>query len=157
MNSSHKGQWRGVFFDLRLNKRLSKQSRCWWFETASCSLWCHCNKYPFYLQVPKLDRNEISALILFKSHCIWHSFPIVASLSDQTVNYSKFVNKDLFYSVKYKGSCPVESVRADHCGVTISSNAIQDTLIYRQLARELTLVDNLILGHQSLSYERLSG
>ena len=23
----------GVFFDLRLNKRLSKQSRCWWFET----------------------------------------------------------------------------------------------------------------------------
>ena len=32
-----------VFFDLRLNKRLSKQSRRWWFETPSCSLWCHCN------------------------------------------------------------------------------------------------------------------
>ena len=30
-----------VFFDLRLNKRLSKQSRGWWFETPSCSLWCH--------------------------------------------------------------------------------------------------------------------
>ena len=25
----------GVFFDLRLNKRLSKQSRQWWFETPS--------------------------------------------------------------------------------------------------------------------------
>ena len=32
-----------VFFDLRLNKWLSKQSRWWWFETPSCSLWRHCN------------------------------------------------------------------------------------------------------------------
>ena len=30
-----------VFFDLRLNKRLSKQSWSWWFETPSCSLWRH--------------------------------------------------------------------------------------------------------------------
>ena len=29
-----------VFFDLRLNKRLSKQSWGWWFETPSRSLWC---------------------------------------------------------------------------------------------------------------------
>ena len=33
----------GVFFDLRLNKRLSKQPRGWWFETQSWSLWRHCN------------------------------------------------------------------------------------------------------------------
>ena len=32
-----------VFFDLRLNERLSKQSRGWWFETPSRSLWRHCN------------------------------------------------------------------------------------------------------------------
>ena len=32
-----------VFFDLRLNKRLSKQSWCWWFETPSRSLWRHYN------------------------------------------------------------------------------------------------------------------
>ena len=32
-----------VFFDLRLNKRLSKQSRRQWFETPSHSLWRHCN------------------------------------------------------------------------------------------------------------------
>ena len=31
------------FFDLRLNKWLSKQSWCRWFETPLCSLWCHCN------------------------------------------------------------------------------------------------------------------
>ena len=32
-----------VFFDLRLNKRLSKQPWGWWFETPSWSLWRHCN------------------------------------------------------------------------------------------------------------------
>ena len=32
-----------VFFDLRLNKRLSKQPWGWWFETPSCSLWRHRN------------------------------------------------------------------------------------------------------------------
>ena len=32
-----------VFFDLRLNKRLSKQSWGWWLETLSCPLWLHCN------------------------------------------------------------------------------------------------------------------
>ena len=32
-----------VFFDLRLNKRLSKQPWGWWFETLSSSLWRHCN------------------------------------------------------------------------------------------------------------------
>ena len=32
-----------VFFDLRPNKRLSKQSWCWWFETPSRPLWRHCN------------------------------------------------------------------------------------------------------------------
>ena len=32
-----------VFFDLRLNKRLSKQSWGWWFETPSSPLWRHCN------------------------------------------------------------------------------------------------------------------
>ena len=32
-----------VFFDLRLNKRLSKQSWGWWFETPSFPLWRHSN------------------------------------------------------------------------------------------------------------------
>ena len=40
-------QWRGAFFffffDLRLNKRLSKQSWGWWSQTPSRSLWRHCN------------------------------------------------------------------------------------------------------------------
>ena len=32
-----------VFFDLRPNKRLSKQSWGWWFETLLSPLWCHRN------------------------------------------------------------------------------------------------------------------
>ena len=32
-----------VFVDLHLNKRLSKQSWGWWFETPSRPLWGHCN------------------------------------------------------------------------------------------------------------------
>ena len=35
-----------VFFDLRPNKRLSKQPWGWRFETLSWSLWRHCNDSP---------------------------------------------------------------------------------------------------------------
>ena len=38
-----------VFFHLRLNKRLGKQSRRRWFETPSCSLWRHCNVSCFHI------------------------------------------------------------------------------------------------------------
>ena len=43
-----------VFFDLRLNKRLSKQSWGWWFETLPCPLWHHCNVAPCCQAVPEL-------------------------------------------------------------------------------------------------------
>ena len=33
-----------VYFDLRPNKRLSKQLWGWWFETQSRPLWCHRNE-----------------------------------------------------------------------------------------------------------------
>ena len=34
-----------VFFDLGPNKQLSKHWWCWWFETPSRPLWCHCNEF----------------------------------------------------------------------------------------------------------------
>ena len=50
-----------VFYDLRLNKRLSKQSWGWWFETPSCPLWRHCN-------------DNITALLeSLMSTTIWHT------------------------------------------------------------------------------------
>ena len=33
-----------VFFDLCLNRRMSKQLWGWWLETPSCPLWRHCNE-----------------------------------------------------------------------------------------------------------------
>ena len=47
VNSPLKGQWRrlDVFFYLRLNKRLSKQSWGWWFEMPSHPLWRHYNDW----------------------------------------------------------------------------------------------------------------
>ena len=42
-----RGQWREalmfLYIYIRLNKRLSKQWRRWWFEMPWCSLWRHCN------------------------------------------------------------------------------------------------------------------
>ena len=53
-----------VFLDLRLNKRLSKQSRGWWFEMPSHSLWRHCNvdgkRFPEWL----LRRAYISLVVV---------------------------------------------------------------------------------------------
>ena len=37
-----------VFFDLRLNNWLSKQSWGWWFEMLSCPLWSHRNAVTLY-------------------------------------------------------------------------------------------------------------
>ena len=60
-----------VFFDLRLNKRLSTQSRRRWFETPSRPLWRHYNvealNYSFItlvclsdsINIPTLDLNKL--------------------------------------------------------------------------------------------------
>ena len=41
-----------VFSDLRLNKRLNKQSRRRWFETPSRSLWRYCNEKELFFFHP---------------------------------------------------------------------------------------------------------
>ena len=49
-----------VFFDLRLNKRLSKQPWGWWFETPSWSSWRHCNgQQRRHLMLPSLEQGHI--------------------------------------------------------------------------------------------------
>ena len=44
-----------VFFDLRLNKRLSKQCWGWRFETLSRPLWRHCNVYKLIIAMTEAD------------------------------------------------------------------------------------------------------
>ena len=50
-----------VFFALRLNKRLSKQSWGLWFETLSWSLWRHCNGHRWF----KTKAKSIQCLVFF--------------------------------------------------------------------------------------------
>ena len=84
-----------VFFDLRLNKRLSKQSRRGWFETQSRSLWGRCNA----LWVRKINAD------LF----VWAGGPqpssYFASLewSFAKGKYSETKQKKTYISVCYNG------------------------------------------------------
>ena len=61
-----------VFFDLRLNKRLSKQSRGWWFETPTCQLWRHCTVSRKYILL-------VAALHI----CCWFWFYVIKSMLHQ--------------------------------------------------------------------------
>ena len=61
-----------VFFDLRLNKQLSKQSWGWWFETPSRTLWRHCNG------VTRVNRSLEHTTHLFAYLKIWVSEVISA-------------------------------------------------------------------------------
>ena len=55
-----------VFFDLRLNKRLSKQPWGWWFETPLWSLWRHRNEHDKYEWIhPNTMTIEIRILLLW--------------------------------------------------------------------------------------------
>ena len=80
-----------VFFDLRPNKRLSKQSWVWWFETPSRPLWRHRN-------VKKLGKGSFGKkpCVASPSGCwtipsdgqagmVWHAFfkaQIISSILD---------------------------------------------------------------------------
>ena len=54
-----------VYFDLRPNKRLGKQSWGWWFQTLSWSLWRHRNEYWIMAMVDmwRKDMETLSALL----------------------------------------------------------------------------------------------
>ena len=58
----------GVFFDLHLNKQLSKHSWGWWFETLSCLLWRHCSGNLHVVSVEsKLAEITVKLLCLFRT------------------------------------------------------------------------------------------
>ena len=53
-----------VFFDLRLDKRLSKRSWGWWFETPSHPLWRQCNVVWSYIDGLAQNCSKSSALAM---------------------------------------------------------------------------------------------
>ena len=65
-----------VFFDLRMNKRLSKPSRRRWFETLSRSLWRQSNEYVIvccniacYKEVHCVNGRIVFPVIMAITHC----------------------------------------------------------------------------------------
>ena len=67
-----------VFFDLRLNKRLSKQSWGWWFETLSRPLWRQCND--FMKNAKLFFRENAFEKFVRKMSAIWLSLNGTKSL-----------------------------------------------------------------------------
>ena len=69
-----------VFFDLRLNKRFSKQSWGWWFDTLSRSLWRHCNVSSRVIwrfrHTAQREQMRIIGVSKYK-HLLWMRFLIV--------------------------------------------------------------------------------
>ena len=56
-----------VFFDLSLNKRLSKHTWGWWFKTPSRSLWRHCNDRAILLTNRHVNSMDILRTMLSKA------------------------------------------------------------------------------------------
>ena len=84
-----------VFFDLRLNKRLSKQSLGWWFETTSRSLWGRCNESIFICNIRYniARRSGSRCFVYICSFWSIHIFnwPFFVSIVSLALNQSVFM------------------------------------------------------------------
>ena len=73
----------GVFFDLRLDKRLRKQSWGWWFETPRGLLWRHrnasCRNSISYISI-----GNINDILVKTGEFMWY---LRFELSDHSRNY----------------------------------------------------------------------
>ena len=77
-----------VFFDLRLNKRLSKHSWGWWFETPSVPLWRHCNIKKWSSTILN-QRNNLGP--------IWYKYVLqVTSIEILVIEIRRYRNRLIF-------------------------------------------------------------
>ena len=76
-----------VFFDLHLNKRLSKQSWCWWFETLSRLIWRHCNEHDTFDRWPLPARHYLS---IFK---IRGTTKLAESISSELIRWNTTIKR----------------------------------------------------------------
>ena len=71
-----------VFYDLRLNKRLSKQSWGWWFETLSHPLWRHCNAAMLFYKLRFHDPVTMDLMFIQRRSRRRMSWLVKISISD---------------------------------------------------------------------------
>ena len=85
-----------VFFDLRLNIRLSKQSWGWWFETLPRQLWRHSNGRVWWYVHISLNKqpNKQSTCRLFPTP--WRSSDITLINGNIGCNRNSRLKKEIF-------------------------------------------------------------
>ena len=74
-------------YDLRLNKRLSKQSWGWWFETLSRPLWRHCNVYANSIPLLKWCFTQCSEVMLITDDDKGSSWQFNSSMEGWVLTY----------------------------------------------------------------------
>ena len=93
VNSPHKGQWCGALMlslICALDKRLSKQSWGWWFETPSCLLWCLCNGWQSqYNDLSRAIRHQYSGPISLPGNASLHLWDTLMSFHGIAVSRIK--------------------------------------------------------------------
>ena len=132
----------GVFFDLGLNERLSKQSWGWWFKTPSRSLWRHSNDTwpPDTLSGPPLTKRQDvlpPAPVTSRSHDIVYHITVTSQwaqwcLKSRASKWSTLSIDSIFKCIRcyattnyltnmmyFTESCPCLKVNTqhEHCNV----------------------------------------
>ena len=119
-----------LFFDLRPNKRLSKQSWGCWFETPSCPFWCHCNgnKIVASLQVTFkmqfLVRKNTIGKIIFWCSCVCHiiiaEVSILMALSHLANQHQLIIREVCFAGNAHQPSICTKYILLSYFSVTVS-------------------------------------
>ena len=82
------------FFHLRIDKRLSKCSRGWWFETPSRSLWRHYNTKPYSEWLQRYHKSKSSEIW-------WYFFTTYVQLIGENKGRRKACKYDCFHYLLY--------------------------------------------------------
>ena len=120
-----------VFFDLRQNKRLVKQSWGWWFETLSRPLRRHCNatellfilnRYVSLYAPLSCDMHCIERIILYIYHYGLNTTHTITQTSLDlrpiTIWFVSFITTSINAYIRDIGFCPRSDFRSSHATVT---------------------------------------
>ena len=96
-----------VFFDLRLNKRLSKQSWGWWIETLSHPLWRH-------IEFGDVPSSRIYFLSFFYCRSVKVIFFCLVYWFQTHFSIGTFVDISIYMSIKYWIKCFSQEQKVPH-------------------------------------------
>ena len=109
-----------VFFDLRLNKRFSKQTWGWWSETPSSSLWRHRNAIRITHWLTQFQILWTLHIFLSRANCgahithfYWHR------LTKMMVWISNYIQRFIWDVITY--TCPRGETKPPEVGAWINN------------------------------------